>query len=155
MTSLYQTLQTSDDSFGVANFSDLRRYSPAEIRLTIQSLMNDERIDLALALGDAGMSLYPNSEDMLAINGLLAATQQDWGSAIEHLLSLSEIQGERVQPFTYLMLVRCLRCDLEVAFAKDVLRIALEKYPDDPSLKSQAEELASDDGSFFVESKAT
>lgn len=142
MSNLYQTLQTSLDGFGNVNFNDLRRFSATEIRLTVQSLMNADRVDLAVALGEAGSSLYPDNEDMLAVNALLAATQQDWGGAIEHLLALCEIQGDQVQPFTYLMLARCFRCELEIGLARDVLRIALEKYPDDLALNEQARELS-------------
>ena len=51
---------------------EVSHYSPTEIREAIQQLVANDNNDLAYALGDAGISLYPNNEDMLAINGLLA-----------------------------------------------------------------------------------
>lgn len=52
---------------GVPNTDLVKRFSPAEIRETIQSLVRSEQIDLASALGDAGLAIYPHSDDILAI----------------------------------------------------------------------------------------
>ena len=69
----------------------ISRFSATEIRESIQQLVATEQIDLAYALGDAGMSLYPNSEDMLAINGLLAIMRQDWQQAVDLLEELTQL----------------------------------------------------------------
>jgi hypothetical protein len=37
------------------------RSTPAEIRLDIQKLLQQEQLELAQALGDAGLSLHPKS----------------------------------------------------------------------------------------------
>lgn len=118
----------------------MKRFAPAEIREAIQSLVATEQINLAYALGDAGMSIYPHSEDMLAINGLLAIIRQDWAEAVELLTELMEVQGSAVQPFTYVMLVRALRCNLDPAAAMKVVRQGLEQYPN--QLELVAESLA-------------
>jgi len=145
MTNLLNSLR-SHNLTGANAFplSDLQRFSPSEIRTTIQALMAEDRSDLALALGEAGISLYPNSEDMLAITGLLAATQQDWAYAIERLTELKTIQGERTQAFTYLMLARAYRCDLDPTSALDTLNVALAYYPQDADLLAQHAQLKAD-----------
>jgi len=126
----------------------ISRFTPAEIRESIQQLVSTEQMDLAHALGDAGLSLYPNSEDMLAIGGLLCIMRQEWTQAIELLSELITLQGENTQPFTLVMLVRALRCNLEPARALEVVRIGLAMYPD--QLELVAESLALEDYSAAV-----
>jgi hypothetical protein len=58
--------------------------------------------------------LYPLSEDILAISGLLAITREDWSLAVEILQDLVSVQDNRVQPMTYQMLARALACNLDV-----------------------------------------
>ena len=122
----------------------ISRFSPTEIRESIQQLVATEQIDLAYAVGDAGMSLYPKSEDMLAINGLLAIIRQDWSQAVELLEELTEIQGEQTQAFTYVMLVRALRCNLDPARALEVVRKGLKAFPDQLELVSESLSLEDD-----------
>lgn len=118
----------------------IKRFSAQEIRETIQVLVASEQIDMALALGDAGLAIYPNSEDMLAICGLLAVMQQDWPTAVELLQELVTLQGPNIQPFTYVMLVRALRCNLDPAGALRVANQGLQYYPE--QLELIAERLA-------------
>jgi len=125
------------------NPSMIKRFSPAEIRETIQSLVATEQFELANALGDAGMSLHPHSEDMLAICSLLAMMNQDWPLAVELIEELVEIQGATTPPFTYVMYVRALRCNLDPARALEVVRQGLATYPD--QLELLAEKLSLDD----------
>jgi hypothetical protein len=80
---LIQELMNQAAVGGLLNAQTIKRFSPAEIRETIQSLVATEQMALASALGDAGLSIYPNSEDMLAISSLLAMTNQDWQLAVE------------------------------------------------------------------------
>lgn len=118
----------------------VKRFSPAEIREAIQMLVASEQTDLALALGDAGLSIYPHSEDILAICGLLCVMNQDWPTAVELLQELVELQAANVQPFTYVMLVRALRCNLDPAAALRMADEGLQRYPD--QLELAAERLA-------------
>ncbi len=140
---LIQLLLSSPLIGSTPNVSVLKRFSPAEIRETIQSLVATEQIDLAYALGDAGLSIYPDSEDMLAISGLLAVMRQDWDDSVELLGKLIEIQGDNVQPFTYVMMVRALRCNVDPARALKVARQGLAIYPNQAELL--AEKLALDE----------
>ena len=114
------------------------RFTPKDIREAIQQLVATEQLELAYALGDAGISLYPGTEDMLAINGLLAIIRQEWAQAVELLSELTQVQGVNTQPFTYVMLVRALRCNLEPARALEVVKLGLQSYPDQVELLAES-----------------
>jgi hypothetical protein len=87
---------------------------------------------------------------MLAICGLLAIMRQEWQQAVDQLEELSRLQGELTQPFTYVMLVRALRCNLEPARAREVVRQGLKAYPD--QLELVADPLAFEDVADAVSS---
>lgn len=140
---LIQELMNQAAVGGLLNTQTIKRFSPAEIRETIQSLVATEQLELANALGDAGMSLHPGSEDILAITSLLAMMNQDWPLAVELIDELMQIQGATTPPFTYVMLVRALRCNLDPMRALTVAREGLALYPD--QLELQAEMLSLDD----------
>jgi len=91
--SLIQELMNQAAKGGLLNTATIKRFSPAEIRESIQTLVATEQLELASALGDAGLSLYPHSEDMLAISSLLAMTNQDWQLAVELLEELTHVQS--------------------------------------------------------------
>ena len=99
--SLIQELINQSAVGGLLNVSAIQRFTPAEIREAIQSLVATEQLELANALGDAGISLYPHSEDILAITSLLAMMNQDWQLAVELLDDLMLVQGDKTPPFTY------------------------------------------------------
>jgi len=63
------------------------RFSPEEIRQAIAELVAHNQLDMASALCAAGLSLYPNSQDILCISALLAELEQDWSSAQCHRLA--------------------------------------------------------------------
>ncbi len=119
---------------------DSGKYSPADIRIGIQNLVAQGEMPLAQALVDAGLSLHPDSEDMLAMGGLMALTQQDWGDAIVLLEQLLQTQGSQAPAMTYQMLVRALRCNLEPARAQRVLTQGLQAWPQDASLLSEQDD---------------
>ena len=140
---LIQELMNQAAVGGLLNAQAIQRFSPAEIRETIQSLVATDQLDLANALGDAGMSLHPHSEDILAITSLLAMMNQDWSLAVELIDELVAIQGANAQPFTSVMLVRALRCNLDPVRALEVARQGLAAYPDQVELA--AEKMALDE----------
>lgn len=140
---LIQELMNQAAVGGLLNTQTIKRFSPAEIRETIQSLVATEQIELASALGDAGMSIYPHSEDMLAINSLLAMVNQSWQEAVELMDELMDQQKDKTPPFTFVMMVRALRCNLEPARALEVVHRGLALYPE--QLELMAEKLALDD----------
>jgi hypothetical protein len=140
---LIQELMNQANVGGLLNPTAIKRFTPAEIRETIQTLVATEQLALANALGDAGLSLYPQSEDMLAISSLLAMTNQDWQLAVELLEELTQVQGEKTPPFTYVMFVRALRCNLDPVRALEVVKQGLALYPQQVEL--MAEKLSLDD----------
>jgi len=141
--SLIQELLNQEAVGRFLSSQEMKRFSPAEIRETIQALVANEQIALANALGDAGLSLYPHSEDILAITSLLAMTNEDWPLAVELMQDLMEVQGEHVTPFTYVMMVRALRCNLDPEAAVHMVHRGLKAYPG--QLELVAEKLALDD----------
>jgi hypothetical protein len=140
---LIQELMNQAAIGGLLNSQVVRSYTPAQIRETIQELVANEQMDLANALGDAGLSLYPHSEDILAIAGLLSIMNQDWQLAVELIDELMEIQGEKTPVFTYVMMVRALRCNCDPHRALDMVNRGLALFPE--QIELLAEKLALDD----------
>ncbi len=110
------------------------KYSPSDIRHGIQQLINHNEMPLAQALADAGLALHPDSEDLLAMAGLMALTQQNWTEAAQLLEQLLSVQGDKAPAMTYKMLVRAQRCNLDLARAQRILAQGLAQWPQDPSL---------------------
>ena len=138
MTVLAQEIITNAEVGRMLSDREVSRFKPAEIREAIQTLVTEGKDALAIALGDAGLSLYPDSEDILAITGLLALMRQEWSLAVELIESLRAIQGDKTPPFTYVMLVRALRCNLEPVRALEVVNEGLKKYPDQIELTAES-----------------
>lgn len=115
-------------------FADVAEFSPADFRQGIQWLLSENNADLAQALADAGLSLHPQSEDILAVAGLLAMTREDWPLAVELLQDLCNVQGIKAPPMTYQMLARACFCNLERHQAAAVLTEALQHWPQDAML---------------------
>ena len=136
---LIQELMNQAHTGGLLQTEHIKRFSPGEIREAIQTLVATEQLDLAFALGSAGMSIHPHSEDMLAINGLLALMQQDWPLAVDYLQELMDIQGANTQ---------ALRCNLDPARALQVARQGLQMFPE--QLELVAESLALEDYADLV-----
>lgn len=113
------------------------KYTPQEIRETISKLVSEEKTDLAFALSQSGLALYPDSEDVLAIAGLLAMLKEDWVESAAILNHLIEIQGERTPVTTHIMFIRALRCALEPAAALSAVMLAHEQYPNHPELEKE------------------
>ena len=138
---LIQELMNQTAIDGSLNFQIIRSFSPTEIRETIQQLVATEQLNLANALGDAGLSLYPHSEDILAITSLLAMTNQDWSLAVELLDELILLQGDTTPAFTFVMMVRVLRCNLEPHRALAVAKHGLALYPQHAELQKEEQAL--------------
>lgn len=142
MTNLAQILISNAESGQPFSTLQVSRFSPEEIRVTIQALMGEDRDALAYALGDAGLALYPESEDILAITSLLAVVREDWPQAVDLLKQLIEMQGEKATVFTHSMLIRSLRCNLDLADAFDAAGVALAIFPGHPELLKEYDALS-------------
>ena len=115
-------------------------FTPAEIRRTIADLVARNELPLANALSDAGISLYPKNEDILAISALLAEIQQDWIQAEQLLQQLIDVQQQLSTPFAWRHLIRVQRCHFEHSKALHSAMQAVTHHPHDSDL---ADELAS------------
>ncbi|MEY2593668.1 MAG: hypothetical protein RI972_1357 [Pseudomonadota bacterium] len=113
------------------------RSTPAEIRLDVQKLIQQEQMELAQALGDAGLSLHPKSEDMLAICALLAMSRGDWAESMGLLTELQAVQGNAAPASTYWLLARCCRCMGDDSEAASHLESGLFRYPNSPELQAE------------------
>jgi len=119
------------------NLKEISRFTPSDFRLGIQWLVSEAQNDMAQALAEAGLALFPLSEDILAISGLLAITRQDWPLAIELLQDLVTLQKDNVQPMTCQMLARALACNLDIAEAHQVLDQAMKLWPNNLELEQE------------------
>ncbi len=137
MTSLYQAMLSQAVSGQMLSVRDVSQFSAAEIRQTLADLVAADRIDLANALAAAGQSLYPESEDILAISALLAEIQQDWTTAEDMLRKLVETQGDAASPFTWRHLIRVLRCQCEPGKALQAAQQAILAHPADAVLNDE------------------
>jgi hypothetical protein len=137
MTSLYQAMLSQAVLGQLPSMRVVSQFSAAEIRQTLADLVAADRIDLANALADAGQSLYPDSEDILAISALLAEIQQNWTLAEDILRKLVDAQGAATTPFTWRHLIRVLRCQFEPGKALQAAHQALAAYPEDDQLNDE------------------
>ena len=110
------------------------------IREAIAVLFGQGRSELAAAVGEAAISLYPYSEDILVMCSLMAEAQQDWEKAEKLLVRLIEVQGADAPAVTWLHLLRVLRCQGKVADATMVADFASTRHQEDKAL---SEEIAS------------
>jgi len=142
MSILAQQLMSQDPTGLSFSQMEVARFSPEDIRLAIQSLLGEDRVNLAYALGDAGLALYPESEDILAVTSLLAVMAQDWPQAVDLIRQLMEMQNGQATVFTHAMLIRSLRCNLEYALGFEAARDALALFPNHPELVKEYQALA-------------
>lgn len=120
---------------------EVSRFSPTEIREAIAKLVADDRMGLAQALGDAGLSLYPNHPEILAIATLLAEVRQDWLAADTLVEQLVHLQGDATPVATWQHWVRILRNQCEHQKALKVVKAGLTLYPDQPALLEERDSL--------------
>ena len=137
MASLYQAMLSQAAIGHMLSVRDVSKFSAAEIRQTMADLVAADQIPLANALAAAGQSLYPESEDILAMSSLLAEIQQDWTTAEDMLRKLVETQGDAATPFTWRHLIRVLRCQCEPGKALQAAQQAMAAHPTDATLREE------------------
>ena len=141
MSPLYQAMLSQAVSGQPLNVRDVSSFTAAEIRQTMAEPVAANRVELANALAAAGQSLYPESEDILAISALLAEIQQDWTGAEDLLRKLLDTQGAAATPFTWRHLIRVLRCQCEPGKALEVAQQAMRAHPADETLADEFQAL--------------
>jgi hypothetical protein len=113
------------------------QFSAAEIRQTMAALVSGNHMDLADALSAAGLSLYPDSEDILAVSALLSEIKSDWKTAEQLLSHLMTVQADTAKPMTWLHLIRVIRCQSEFGRALAKAKQAIDAYPNDQALQDE------------------
>ena len=96
MTPGFQSFIRTAEQGQITGFGDLARFSPSDIREGIQMLVAEDKNDLAQALADAGISLHPHSEDILAMagnltNGVPFATPVFDGATEEDIMKMLQL----------------------------------------------------------------
>ena len=137
MLSLTQSL-LNDASMGrLLHQREVSRFTPEDIRVAISELVAQDRMDLADALVAAGLSLYPDSEDILAIAALLAEVHGDWSSADSLLDKILSLQGKKATASAWHHKVRVQRCLCNPAGALKATQMGLQMHPADQTLLSE------------------
>lgn len=137
MTALTQSILRTDNDASRIDAGQVSQFTASEIRYSIAELVAQNNLSLAEALADAGLSLYPHHEEMLAIASLLAEVRQDWASAASLLEQLVSLQGSSTPLTTCLHWVRVLRCHCEPMLALKAVEHALHLHPNDPTLQAE------------------
>jgi hypothetical protein len=137
MSMLLSDMLSQSDTGQYLTRRQISKFSAQEIRQTVASLVRDGHMDLADALSAAGLSLYPDSEDILAISALLSEIKLDWKSAEELLSHLMTVQADKVKPMTWLHLIRVIRCQSEFGRALLKAKQAVATCPNDPALQEE------------------
>ena len=127
-------------------------FTAAEIRDTIAALVATEEVALADALCEAGLSIYPGDENILAMAALMSSLQGDYPRSEEYVRELIEVQGGQATEFTWNLLVRVLRCQAEPIEALSVAKAGLLQHPTSIDLKREKQELEAlfGDAAIFV-----
>ena len=83
--------------------------TPVQVREWVADLFRQDRINLAVALAEAGLALYPDSEDVLVIAALVSEVQQDWAYSRQLLEHLIQIQAGQTPAEVWHHYARVLR----------------------------------------------
>ncbi|PIT82081.1 hypothetical protein [Limnohabitans sp. 15K] len=137
MSALLNAMLSQSASGQFLTMREVSKFTAAEIRQTMADLVGNDRVDLADALSAAGLSLYPDSEDILAMSALLAEIKSDWDTAEQLLTQLMTQQGQHTTPFTWRHLIRVLRCQCEPGKALLMAKQAMTAYPEDDILRDE------------------
>jgi hypothetical protein len=120
---------------------DISRFTPEDFRLAITDQIRNDNMPMAEALGEAGLSLFPNSQDVLAIVALLSEIKQDWTGAEQLLAKLIKMQNELSPPATWQHWIRVLRCNGKPFEALQVSEKSLRLHPGDENLVMESQSL--------------
>lgn len=118
--------------------------TPVQVREWVADLFRQDRINLAIALAEAGLALYPDSEDVLVIAALVSEVQQDWTYSRQLLEHLIKVQAGNTPAEVWHHYARVLRCLGESAQALRQVERGLRQHPYAPDLKQMATELQQD-----------
>ena len=132
---------------------DVSQFSAAEVREAISSLVAADKLALADALCEAGLSLHPGDENILAMAALMASLHEDYARSEEYIRELIDVQQGQATEFTWNLLVRVLRCQAEPIEALGMAKAGLQQHPASADLLREKQELEAmfGDAATFIE----
>ncbi len=136
--------QLNEEAAAFVNCSkmpDISRFTPEDFRLRITDQIRNDNMPMAEALGEAGLSLFANSLDVLAIVALLSEIKQDWTGAEQLLEKLIKMQNELSPPATWQHWIRVLRCNGKPFEALQVSEKSLRLHPGHENLVMESQSL--------------
>ena len=152
MNALAQSLLSAAQFGRHLNDRDVSQFTAAEVREAISTLVAQDKLSLADALCEAGLSLHPGDENILSMAALMANLHQDWARSEQYLRELMAVQGGSATEFSWNLLVRVLRCQAEPIEALNVAKTGLIHYPESVDLRREVAELEDlfGDAAMFV-----
>lgn len=156
MNTLAKTLMTKAEAGGL-DFQHVSQFTATDVREAIAVLVAQDKVSLADALCEAGLSLHPGDENILSMAALMANLNQDWERAESYIRELMDVQGGKATEFTWNLLIRVLRCQAQPVEALSAARAALIQYPANPDLLQEVSELEAffGDAAIFVQPSGT
>jgi hypothetical protein len=151
MNALAQSLLSAGTDH-LTGLNMVSRFSSQDVREAISALVAQDKLALADALCEAGLSLHPGDENILSMAALMANLHQDWARSEQYLRELMAVQGSGATEFTWNLLVRVLRCQAEPIEALNTAKAGLMHYPESADLRREVAELEDmfGDASMFV-----
>jgi uncharacterized lipoprotein len=135
--SLYAEITQQNLDFNAFEQLQIQRFSSNEILQTIKGLMGQPQYkQISRALGEAGLAIYPQDEELLTINALMAMFDKNWDHVFELMQPLIELRGDRNSAQSYIIFVRALIKRLDYDRAWSTVNQALKQYPIDETLKT-------------------
>ena len=113
-------------------------WAPPAIRLEIAKRVAANLLSDAERLLTEGLRRFPDSEDLLVMQALLAEIRLDWAAADRALQKLLSVQGSQAPVASWLHWVRVLRCLQQADRAVEALGLAFKHHPHDDALRAEA-----------------
>jgi hypothetical protein len=152
MNALAQSLLSTAHA-GSFDTREVSQFSAAEVREAISTLVAADKLALADALCEAGLSLHPGDENILAMAALMASLHTDYARSEEYIRELIDVQHGQATEFTWNLLVRVLRCQAEPIEALCMAKAGLLQHPASADLLREKDELEAlfGEASIFVQ----
>lgn len=119
------------------------KLQPEELCSSAQELVSSGANDLAQAICEAYLALYPETSSVLSMSGLVAAARGDWPLAIDQIERLISLRGYQVSAFSFLLLARAKRSSGDWTGALEAVQAGLALYPKDEGLNEFYRDLES------------
>jgi len=120
---------------------EVGKMSPAQVRQTVAAYVAEEKTEIAVALCEASLAVFPSEQDILAVYALVCEMKQDWAMAEQCLVQLIQAQGAHSTTQSWLHLVRVLHCQNKWEDAWIAVSFALSKFPEDEMLKQEMQSI--------------